>query len=100
MEALNIELVTSSENKTLFNELSGFEDVHVQLLEPDHFEGELNVAIALVTIGAASVTAVASVLKELIRSKSNIKIKYKGIELEGVPLENLEKTLEELRKEP
>lgn len=72
---------------------------YVLFAEPDHFEGDVGVLSALVTIATATIPVIGYIVTEKIKSKKHVRVKYKGIEISGERLSNIEAFLKSIESD-
>jgi hypothetical protein len=69
---------------------------NVVFATPDHFEGDVHVITAIVTVTTATVGALATIIKARIAARQHIKVKIRGIEVSGADLKDVERFLDSL----
>lgn len=62
--------------------------------EPDHFEGDVNLVSILVQVTAATIPTLAVLITQHIKSKRYIRVRYKGLDVQGESLRTIEKFLQ------
>jgi hypothetical protein len=85
MEKLQIDLKNDDNLVSHFKETLGSD---AMLVKADQFEGDVNIVSIVVTLSTAAVSFIGGVVKERIAANRYIKVKYKGVEVQG---ENLKK---------
>jgi len=88
-----IRLEIARDDTATLTRLQDLQDEGMVIATPDHFEGGVEIVSILITLTTASIPIIASIVKELIRSKRHIKVKMKGIEIAGASLADIEKFL-------
>jgi hypothetical protein len=61
--------------------------------KPDHFERDINIINLLINLTTTGIPIVALLIAQHIKAKRFIKLKYKGIEIQGESLEKIEALL-------
>ena len=92
----NLEIVLDRNDYESIQLFENIDGVKILKAEPSHFEGEINIIVLLITFAASITPSIASVLRERIKEKANIKIKYNGYEVSGAELDQLVEVIERL----
>lgn len=73
--------------------------VDYSLIESRKFDGSSDILTVIVAVTVPTIVAIKNIVVESIRSRKNIKIKHKNIELTGLSEDAAIKIIEELTKD-
>jgi hypothetical protein len=93
--SVDIMIEVDNEDKEYFESIFNAHRITVDMVETQRFGGMTETLAFIAAITTASLPVISKVIVEAIRAKHNVKIKIKGLEIDGITEENAMKILAE-----
>ena len=96
---MKIAVEVHQDDKLLLEEIRNAEPESFEIVSAHRFGGEIGLAAALVSLTATTIPILASIVKELIRSRRYVRLKVRGVEISGVSEDKILEILNQLKSD-